>query len=68
MNAEVIKNIKIAAVKSNKKKPNYNFVNILFLSIGILFIGITIYTMVQKPLSTENGKELAWCENCQTYH
>ena len=54
--------------KIEQKKSNYNFANILFLSVGILFIGITIYTMVQKPLSTEDGKELEWCENCQTYH
>ena len=42
--------------KIEQKKSNYNFVNILFLSVGIFSIGITIYTMVQKPLSTLDRK------------
>ena len=57
----------MAKLKKNKK-PNKNILNILFVFIGILFLGVTIYSIVQKPLSSEEGKELKWCENCQTYH
>ena len=56
----------MAKLKKNKK-PNKNILNILFVFIGLLFISVTIYSIVQKPLSKE-GKELKWCENCQTYH
>ena len=51
------------------KEPFYkNKYNLLLLIIGCLCIGITIATIIQKPLSNPDETEKKWCENCQTYH
>ncbi len=51
-----------------EKKSKFNFINMIFLSIAIIFLSVTIYTMLQKPLLSKDGKQMQWCENCQTYH
>tara|TARA_Y100001934_G_C11865997_1_gene546452 strand:- start:322 stop:555 length:234 start_codon:yes stop_codon:yes gene_type:complete len=51
------------------KTPFYkNKLHLLFLIIGIFCIGITIATIIQKPLTNPEETEKTWCVNCQTYH
>ena len=52
----------------NKESFLKNKINIFFIILGIFCIGLTIATIIQKPLSDPEAAEPAWCENCQTYH
>ena len=45
-----------------------NNLNLLILIVGIFCVGITVATIIQKPLTSLDEAEKTWCENCQTYH
>ena len=52
----------------NKKAFYKNKSHLLFLIIGLLCFGLTIATIMRKPLTNPEETEKTWCENCQTYH